>query len=115
MWRAGRPFGNEFRARDGNDRLEGEYIRLDLAKTADGFGAVAFTADTPGALRSALEQARSESRTCVIVCETEKFRNLPPSEVWWDVAPSEASEDTIVQKIRAEYERDRAELQRFYY
>jgi len=115
MWRAGRPFGNEFRARDGRARLEGEYLQLDLAKTAEGFGAVAFTADTPDALRSALEQARGESRTCVIVCETEKYRNLPPSEVWWDIAPSEASEDPIVQKIRAEYERDRAELQRFYY
>ena len=115
MWRAGRPFGNEFRARDGRARLEGEYLQLDLAKTAEGFGAVAFAADTPDALRSALEQARGESRTCVIVCETEKYRNLPPSEVWWDIAPSEASEDPIVQKIRAEYERDRAELQRFYY
>ena len=115
MWRAGRPFGNEFRARDGRARLEGEYLQLDLAKTAEGFGAVAFTADTPDALRSALEQARGESRTCVIVCETEKYRNLPPSEVWWDIAPSEASEDPVVQKIRAEYERDRAELQRFYY
>ena len=115
MWRAGRPFGNEFRARDGRARLEGEYLQLDLAKTAEGFGAVAFTADTPDALRAALEQARGESRTCVIVCETEKYRNLPPSEVWWDVAPSEASEDPIVQKIRTEYERDRAELQRFYY
>jgi len=115
MWRAGRPFGNEFRARDGRARLEGEYLQLDLAKTAEGFGAVAFAADTPDALRSALEQARGESRTCVIVCETEKYRNLPPSEVWWDIAPSEASEDPVVQKIRAEYERDRAELQRFYY
>ena len=115
MWRAGRPFGNEFRARDGRARLEGEYLQLDLAKTAEGFGAVAFKADTPDALRAALEQARGESRTCVIVCETEKYRNLPPSEVWWDIAPSEASEDPVVQKIRAEYERDRAELQRFYY
>ena len=113
--RAGREFGNEFRARDGNGRLEGEFLALDLAKTAEGFGARAFGADTPEALRAALEQARGEQRSCVIVCETEKYRNLPPSGVWWDVTPSEASEDPVVQEIRAEYERDRAQLQRFHY
>jgi TPP-dependent trihydroxycyclohexane-1,2-dione (THcHDO) dehydratase len=76
---------------------------------------VAFRADTPDGLREALEAARGERRTCVIVVETEKYRNLPPSEVWWDVAPPEASEDPVVQELRAEYERDRAELQRFHY
>jgi 3D-(3,5/4)-trihydroxycyclohexane-1,2-dione acylhydrolase (decyclizing) len=114
LWRAGRAFGNEFRARS-EGRLEGEYLRLDLAKAAEGFGAVAFSADSPEALRAALEAARDESRPCVIVCETEPDRNLPPSDVWWDVAPSEASDDPVVQELRAEYERDRDALQRFHY
>ena len=115
LWRAGREFGNEFRLRDGGGRLGGEYLELDLAKTAEGFGAVAFRADTPDALRDALERARGERLPCVIVCRTEPHRNLPGSDVWWDVAPSEVSEDPVVREIRAEYERDRAELQRFYY
>ena len=114
LGRAGRPFGNEFRARQ-NGRLEGEYLRLDLAKTAEGFGAVAMRADSPESLRDALEASRSERRTCVIVCETEMHRNLPGSEVWWDVAPSEVSEDEVVTGLREEYERDLAELQRFHY
>jgi 3D-(3,5/4)-trihydroxycyclohexane-1,2-dione acylhydrolase (decyclizing) len=114
LGRAGRPFGNEFRARQ-DGRLEGEYLQLDLAKTAEGFGAVALRADSPGSLRDALEEARRQSRTTVIVCETEKDRNLPPSEAWWDVAPSEVSEDEVVTALRAEYDRDLAELQRFHY
>jgi 3D-(3,5/4)-trihydroxycyclohexane-1,2-dione acylhydrolase (decyclizing) len=114
LWRAGRAFGNEFRART-DGRLEGEYLRLDLAKAAEGFGAIAFRADSPETLRDALEAARGESRPCVIVCETEPDRNLPPSDVWWDVAPSEASDDPVVQELRAEYERDRDALQRFHY
>ncbi|MDQ4082077.1 MAG: thiamine pyrophosphate-dependent enzyme, partial [Actinomycetota bacterium] len=114
MWRAGRPFGNEFRARE-DGRLEGEYLRLDLARTAEGLGARAFRADSPETLRTALEEARGERRTCVIVCETEPHRYLPASEVWWDVAPAEVSGDEVVQRLRAEYERERAELQRFYY
>ncbi len=114
MARAGREFGNEFRARS-DGRLQGEYLKLDLARTAEGLGAVTFRAKTPGELRGALERARGEQEACVVVCETEPHRFLPGSGVWWDVAPAEASEDPVVQELRAEYERDRAELQRFYY
>ena len=84
LWRHGRWFGNEFRARQ-NGRLEGDYIRLDLAK-AEGLGARTWRVETPGALRAALEAARGERNACVI-CETEPHRYLPGSEVWWDVAP----------------------------
>ena len=114
LWRHGKMFGNEFRARR-NGQLEGDYLQLDLAKTAEGLGARTWHVDTPGALRGALEAARGESRACVIVCETEPHRYLPGSEVWWDVAPPEVSNEPEAQKARREYERERAELQRFYY
>jgi 3D-(3,5/4)-trihydroxycyclohexane-1,2-dione acylhydrolase (decyclizing) len=51
----------------------------------------------------------------VIVCETEPHRYLPGSEVWWDVAPAEVSSEPEVRDRRREYEKERAELQRFYY
>jgi 3D-(3,5/4)-trihydroxycyclohexane-1,2-dione acylhydrolase (decyclizing) len=92
LWRHGKVFGNEFRARR-NGRLDGDYLQL----------------------RAALEEARGESRTCVIVAETEPHRYLPASDVWWDVAPAEASAEPEVQERRADYERELAELQRFYY
>jgi len=114
LWRHGRMFGNEFRARQ-NGRLEGDYIQLDLAKTAEGLGAKTWHVDSPGALRGALEAARGEARACVIVCETEPHRYLPSSEVWWDVAPPEVSAEPEAQRARREYERERAQLQRFYY
>jgi 3D-(3,5/4)-trihydroxycyclohexane-1,2-dione acylhydrolase (decyclizing) len=114
LWRHGKMFGNEFRARR-NGQLEGDYLQLDLAKAAEGLGARTWHVDTPGALRGALEAARGESRACVIVCETEPHRYLPGSEVWWDVAPPEVSSEPEAQKARREYERERAELQRFYY
>ena len=115
LWRHGRWFGNEFRARQ-NGRLEGDYLQLDLAKAAEGLGARTWRADSPEAVRAALDEARGERRgPCVIVAETEPHRYLPGSEVWWDVAPAEVSHDPEVQERRAEYERERAELQRFYY
>jgi len=116
MARAGQSFGNEFRARDGKtNRLEGDYLKIDFAKNAESMGARAWNANTPEALRKALLEARSETRPCVIVVETEKYRSLPSSEVWWDVAVAEVSQDPVTQKLRAEYERDRDRLQRFHY
>jgi 3D-(3,5/4)-trihydroxycyclohexane-1,2-dione acylhydrolase (decyclizing) len=115
MGRAGRPFGNELRSRDGGGRLDGPYVRLDLAKVAEGLGAAAFRAAAPDELRDALEQAREQAGPCVIVCETEPHRYLPGSGVWWDVAPAEVAQDEAVQAIRAEYDRDRAVRQRFHY
>jgi 3D-(3,5/4)-trihydroxycyclohexane-1,2-dione acylhydrolase (decyclizing) len=114
LWRHGRMFGNEFRARQ-NGRLEGDYLRLDLAKAAEGLGARTWRVESPGALRAALEAARGERNACVIVCETEPHRYLPGSDVWWDVAPPEVSNDPEVRERRREYEKERAELQRFYY
>jgi 3D-(3,5/4)-trihydroxycyclohexane-1,2-dione acylhydrolase (decyclizing) len=115
MARSGRPFGNEFRSPDGGGRLEGPYVELDLAKTAEGLGAAAWRADTPEDLRAALEAARGETRPCAIVCETEPHRYLPDGGVWWDVAPAEVSGVPETRELRAEYERDRDALQRFHY
>ncbi|HEX2520835.1 MAG TPA: thiamine pyrophosphate-dependent enzyme, partial [Terriglobia bacterium] len=114
--RAGQSFGNEFRSRDKKtNRLEGEYLKIDFAKNAESMGARTWNANTPEGLRKALQEARNEPRPCVIVVETEKYRFLPGSEVWWDVAVAEVSQDPVTQKLRAEYERDRDRLQRFHY
>jgi 3D-(3,5/4)-trihydroxycyclohexane-1,2-dione acylhydrolase (decyclizing) len=116
MWRTGVSFGNEFRRREPKaNRLDGEYIPIDLAKNAESFGARSWHVETPEQLRQALREANGERRTCVIVAETEKNRFLPGGGVWWDVAPAEVSRDPITQKLRAEYELDRNQLQRFYY
>lgn len=116
MARAGREFGNEFRARDGEtNRLEGEYLHIDFVKNAESFGARAWHVDTPDGLRQALREARDETRACVIVCETEKHHYLPPSGVWWDIASAEATNDPMTRKLREGYEAERRTLQRFFY
>jgi len=115
MGRVGRHFGNEFRHRDAGGRLDGDYLGLDLARSAEGLGARAWPAASADELRTALAEARAEPRPCVIVCETEPHRYLPDAGVWWDVAPAEVSGLPEVQERRAEYERDRRALQRFHY
>ena len=116
MGRAGRAFGNEFRARDaGTNRLEGDYVPIDFAKNAESMGARAWRVTAPEALRRALREAREETRSCVIVAEVEKHRFTPGAGVWWDVAPAEVSQDPATQEVRAAYEEGRRRLQRFYY
>lgn len=116
MHRAGHSFGNEFRARDANSQaLEGAYLKIDFAKNAESMGARAWQVNTPEELRNALRDARAETRTCVIVAETEKYHYAPDSGVWWDIAAAEVSADSTTQKRRAEYEEGRNKRQRFHY
>jgi 3D-(3,5/4)-trihydroxycyclohexane-1,2-dione acylhydrolase (decyclizing) len=116
MARAGRSFGNEFRARDAStDRLEGEYIKVDFARNAESMGARVWKATTADQVRVALHEARTERRPCAIVVETEKHRYLPGSDVWWDVAPAEATNDTVTQDLRKQYQEERKKYQRYYY
>jgi 3D-(3,5/4)-trihydroxycyclohexane-1,2-dione acylhydrolase (decyclizing) len=116
MWRTGVSFGNEFRHRDQQtNRLNGEYVRIDLAQNAESLGARTWHVDNPEQLRQALRQARAERRVSVIVAEVEKHRFLPGGGAWWDVAPAEVSQDQKTRELRAEYQRDRLRLQRLHY
>jgi 3D-(3,5/4)-trihydroxycyclohexane-1,2-dione acylhydrolase (decyclizing) len=115
MNRVGRSFGNEFRLRDDNtNRLEGRFVEIDFAKNAISMGARAWKVRTPDELQRTLEDARAETRTCVIVAEVEKYHFTPGSGVWWDVAAAEVSSNPATQSARETYE-DGRKLQRFYY
>ena len=46
--------------------------------------------------------------------ETEKYHFPPDSGVWWDVAVAEATQDSVTQNLRKEYEAAR-KLQKFHY
>jgi 3D-(3,5/4)-trihydroxycyclohexane-1,2-dione acylhydrolase (decyclizing) len=112
----GHSLGNEFRMRnEKSKRDDGPFAALDLAKSAEGFGARAWKARTPDEVKAALKEARAvRGQPCVIVVETEPMRRLPRSGMWWDVAASEVTNDPVTKKLRAAYEEERA-LQRFYY
>lgn len=115
MLRAGRRFGNEFRARDSEkNRLEGEYMKIDFAQNAASFGARSWHVTTPDGVRNAMQEARGERQTCVIVADIEPHHYLPDSGVWWDIAAAEVSDDPETQERRREYEQGLRQ-QRFHY
>jgi 3D-(3,5/4)-trihydroxycyclohexane-1,2-dione acylhydrolase (decyclizing) len=116
MNRVGHSFGNEFRLRlASTQRLEGDFVEVDFAKNAESMGARIWRVNTPDELRTALAEAREETRSCVIVAQTEKYQFTPPSGVWWDVESAEVTNDLATKKARAEYEEAKNRLQRFHY
>ena len=60
-------------------------------------------------------EARQETRSCVIVAETEPHRYGPSSEVWWDVASAEVSKNSKTKDARSAYESERFNQQKFNY
>jgi 3D-(3,5/4)-trihydroxycyclohexane-1,2-dione acylhydrolase (decyclizing) len=111
---AGRDFGNEFRTRGAkSNRLDGDFIELDLAANAESLGARTWNVSTATELEAALAEARAESGPCAIVVTTDRYRRGLPSGVWWDVAPAEVSLDEITIKARDDYELGRT-AQRHY-
>jgi 3D-(3,5/4)-trihydroxycyclohexane-1,2-dione acylhydrolase (decyclizing) len=112
-------FGTQYRfARDGMPVLDGDrdppaHLPLDLAANAESLGAVATSVSTIDALGEALERAKTEPRTTVIVVEVDRHESVPGYDSWWDVPVAEVSEQAAVQQARADYEDARGEERRF--
>jgi 3D-(3,5/4)-trihydroxycyclohexane-1,2-dione acylhydrolase (decyclizing) len=112
-------FGTQYRfVRNGVPVLDGDadpppHLPLDLAANAASLGAVAIRAETIDELRDALERAKSEERTTVIVVEVDRYEGVPGYESWWDVPVAEVSTRPGVQEVRADYEVARASERRF--
>ena len=98
------PFANVFATRNRVTREQAaKPLDLDLAKVAEGLGARARTATTPGELRAALRESREDPGPSVIVAVSDPDRHLSRGEVWWDIPPAEVSADDALAAARTEY------------
>jgi 3D-(3,5/4)-trihydroxycyclohexane-1,2-dione acylhydrolase (decyclizing) len=101
-------FGTDYRYRNPQTRqLNGEQLPIDFIANAASLGAHAIRATTRQDLQQALETARAEKSTTVIVVEVDKELRVPGYESWWDVAIAEVSESEAVRRARAGYEESR--------
>jgi 3D-(3,5/4)-trihydroxycyclohexane-1,2-dione acylhydrolase (decyclizing) len=101
-------FGTDYRYRNPSTRqLNGDQLPIDFTANAASLGAHAIRATTRQDLQQALESARAEKRTSVIVVEVDKELRVPRYESWWDVAIAEVSESESVRQARAKYEQRR--------
>ncbi len=107
-------FGTEHRFRNpATGQLDGPVLPVDFVANAASLGAHALRAHTREELWAALEEAKRQDRTTVIVVEVDREARVPSYEAWWDVPVAEVSEVPSVRQARAEYERHRARERTF--
>lgn len=112
----GHSLGNEFRVRDQESGKldDGDFVEIDYAKNAESIGLRAWNATDEAELKTALEEARLEQRTCMIVAQIERYSRLPRSGIWWDVFGAEVTSDDATKALVEEREEGR-QSQRFYW
>ena len=79
-------------------------LEVDFAANAASLGAHVIRATTGDDLKRALEEARRQERTTVIVVEVDKEVRVPGYESWWDVPVAEVSEMESVKLAREAYD-----------
>jgi 3D-(3,5/4)-trihydroxycyclohexane-1,2-dione acylhydrolase (decyclizing) len=98
-------FGTEYRYRTASGHLDGAQLPVDFVANAASLGAHAIRAVTYDDVVAALDASRRETRTTVIVVETDLDHRVPGYESWWDVPVAEVSEMDAVRRAREEYAR----------
>ncbi|MHC1769890.1 MAG: 3D-(3,5/4)-trihydroxycyclohexane-1,2-dione acylhydrolase (decyclizing) [Verrucomicrobiia bacterium] len=98
-------FGTQYRFRDPRSgQLQGAPVPVDFAANARSLGAHVISARTIPELKDALAKASEQTKTTVIVMETDPEKRAPGYESWWDVPIAEVSEAASVQEARREFE-----------
>ncbi len=98
-------FGTQYRFRDPRSgQLQGAPVPIDFAANARSLGAHVISARTIPELKDALAKASEQTKTTVIVMETDAEKRAPGYESWWDVPIAEVSEAASVQEARREFE-----------
>jgi len=105
--------GTEYRYR-GVEKCDGDIVPVDFVANASSLGAWAVRARTGEELRAALDCARKQRRTSVVVIETAYDQRVSGYESWWDVPIAEVSERESVKAARREYEEARKKERYFF-
>jgi 3D-(3,5/4)-trihydroxycyclohexane-1,2-dione acylhydrolase (decyclizing) len=105
--------GTEYRHRR-NGKYDGDNLPVDFAANATSLGAWTARARTGEELKTALRAMRKESRTAVVVIETEYVQSVPNYESWWDVPIAEVSERASTRVARQKYEEARKKERYFF-
>jgi 3D-(3,5/4)-trihydroxycyclohexane-1,2-dione acylhydrolase (decyclizing) len=98
MATGGANFNNLFR-----DTYHEVMPQIDFAAHAAAMGAVSQKVKSIAELEAALETTRKETRTTVLVIDTDPLITTDAGGHWWDVAVPEVSVRPTVRKARKEY------------
>jgi len=91
----------EFRYRDEKSgKTDGKYIYVDFAKVGEGYGMKGYTAKTPQELRAALEDARKQTKPCIIDAKVLPKTMAEGYKSWWHIGVASVSKS---EKTREAY------------
>ncbi len=105
--------GTNYRYRRG-EKYDGEVLPVDFAANAASLGAWTTRAKSTEELATALDAAKKQPRTSVVVIETSYEDRVPGYESWWDVAIAEVSEREKVKAARKDYEQAKKKERLFF-
>lgn len=92
-------FNTEFRYRNPEtERLDGAYIPMDFAKSAEGYGVKTFRASNAEELREALKTAKNENKSTLIDIKVLPKTMTDGYESWWRVGVPEVSDYASVNE-----------------
>jgi 3D-(3,5/4)-trihydroxycyclohexane-1,2-dione acylhydrolase (decyclizing) len=101
-------FGTHYRYRnEQTGQLDGPQIPVDYVANARSLGAHVIEATNTHQLRTALREASEQTKTTVIVVETDRESRVSGYESWWDVPVAESSTAPDVQAALATYQEGR--------
>jgi 3D-(3,5/4)-trihydroxycyclohexane-1,2-dione acylhydrolase (decyclizing) len=89
------------------DALHEDLPEIDFTAHAASMGAVARKAGSIAELERALKEAQADTKTSVIVIDTDPLISTEAGGHWWDVAVPEVSVRPTVNAARVEYEKKR--------
>ncbi|MBP2034088.1 3D-(3,5/4)-trihydroxycyclohexane-1,2-dione acylhydrolase (decyclizing) [Clostridium algifaecis] len=96
-------FGTEFRFRnEDQNRLNGEYVPIDFAKCAEGYGAKTYTVKTIDELKNALKDAKNQKVSTLIDIKVLPKTMTDGYDAWWHVGVAEVSNRKSIQDAYAE-------------
>lgn len=97
----------ELRYRDGDKPIrEGEFMNIDFAKVAEGYGCVTYTSRTEDELRAALADALKQSRSTLIDIKVAPKTMTHGYDGWWNVGVTQnarTAKQESAKKDRAEH------------
>lgn len=97
-------FGTEYRYRNSEDQLKGDVLPIDFVANATSMGAHVISAKSLADFNSALQLAKQQNKTTVIVVPVDRNQRVGGYESWWDVPVAETSTMPSVQQARLHYE-----------
>jgi 3D-(3,5/4)-trihydroxycyclohexane-1,2-dione acylhydrolase (decyclizing) len=105
--------GTNYRYRRG-EKYDGDLLPVDFAANAASLGAHTIRAHTREELCEALQAAKKQKHTTVVVVETSYDQRVPGYESWWDVPIAEVSKRDPVKAARKSYE-EAVKKERFFF